>query len=246
MALPTRESFESNENKIRLTSYGWNMIDSPNRELVKPRNSLTHHPKTFFATPRIPLLLVFSLTASDFFNICVLWWPVVINLFRAFFFSWCHKGLCYYYTQFPSAFHVHASLTRSLLRLVASTADYFNILRSLFTPRFPLDTSTISLSENYRQYFTATFLLLLIRILLFVQRNGFPASHLPCHSFERTEMNRNGNARKKMARRAFERFSSTMRTIWRESAGDQPSQISHSHFAFTKRSAARARSSNEL
>lgn len=62
--MPTRVISSWTENKILLTSNGWNMIDYLNRELVKPRNSLTHQPKKklFFPTPQIFLLLLFFLT----------------------------------------------------------------------------------------------------------------------------------------------------------------------------------------
>lgn len=134
------------------------MIDYLNRELVKPRNSLTHQPKKKLFFPNSPNIFVVAFFFSRilFVSLVSVCCDAPSDKFiQKFFFSDDVTKVLDTH-KISKCFRVHASLSYASMR---THVDYFNILRSLFVPIFNSYSLSLStfLSENYRQYFIFTF-----------------------------------------------------------------------------------------
>lgn len=154
------------------------MIDYLNRELVKPRNSLTHQPKKKLFFPNSPnIFFCFFFSRISFVSlvcVCVAM-RLVINLFRSFFFQMMSQRSLIH-TKYLNVFVcTHHFLMIRCERTSIILTFYGHCL-------FPFLTHTLSLNISIGKLSSIFYIHLFL-----CPSNIFPASHLTCHSFVHAE-----------------------------------------------------------
>lgn len=154
--IPKPNSVQTEKKKIANEQPSWNMIDYANRELEKPRNSLTHN-QTFSSQFSLFMLLpYFSQNSDNSFDMFCCDAPYDKYILNILFFFHCLAGVRKVFAFFDvDIISLWIRVHIGLLRFIANAVNYFNILRTLFALVYV--HTNFSIGKLSLIYFTDTF-----------------------------------------------------------------------------------------